>query len=101
MASNTLSRGPVIVLPHERLARRDAKFAKIDEAFSFREDHVLALESPLLAATSTEAMLHSQTPTLQTDLSAAHADRTTAHSSAVLETSVINKMHTGKEQLES
>lgn len=43
VACNTLSRGPVIDNLHNRLARRDTKFAKLDEAFTARKNRVLFL----------------------------------------------------------
>lgn len=66
-ASSTTSRKPVIALLQECLARDDAEFAELHEAFIARKDCFLKLESPLSSTSLTESTLCSQDATLQID----------------------------------
>lgn len=79
--SSTPSCGPVIALFSERLARRDAEFSKLDEAFFGREDLALESEQSLAKTASSEANICSQASVLQADVAAMRADLTASESS--------------------
>lgn len=101
VVSRPLPRRPVIAFPRELLARRNAKFAKLDEACFARADRILELESSVSTAVSTEAMLCFQNATPQTNLSPTRADLTTVCSSANLVVSALNEVWTNNDRLKS
>lgn len=88
---------PEIVFLRMRLARNDAELLELDKIFKAREDHCLELEPCLSIADLTKAMHCSQVVTLQTELSAARADITTARSFVVLVSWTLNAMRTDNE----
>lgn len=101
VAFSTHSRVPVIAVLRERLARRDAEFAELDEALIAGKSRVLELELSLSADASKAAMLRSQVVILRAKISAARAALFTASFSAVLETSAPSTMRTDNELFES
>lgn len=101
VASITLPRKPLTAFLRERLARRDAEFARLHEAFIAREDLVLKLISPLPTAALTEAMLRSQVATPQTSLFSARARLASARSSTNSATSALNVTSSDNKRRES
>lgn len=98
-ASGTLPRGPVFFFSRKRLARRDAEFAELAEAFFAPEDCVSSLESSLKKSTSKEATLRSQVSALWTAMDAARAGLATSQFSLATATPKLDHLRANSRRL--